>query len=414
MSIKSSKVNREKMDWLLNQPIDVRLSIVEHHLEICKVAINSVLDAGVEDLCGKRYSRTKPHEGRYDRWGYNPGSVKLGNQKIPVEVPRIYDNENQKNAPLEIYQELKELPEQNDEVVQSVLHGISTRDFKRVTTQLADSFGLSSASISRQFIERSAEAVEEFCNRRFDELEIVALFIDGKHLSGEQMIIVLGVTVQGNKIPMAVIQSSTENSKAVEQMFSDLIHRGLHYEYGLLCIVDGAKGLHKAIEKTFGSKAVIQRCQWHKRENVLSYLKEEHQKSFRHKLQNAYSNQVYEQAKKELLDIADELRIINVQAAKSLMEGLEETLTLQRLGLLRTFGPSFTTTNCIESLNSQLSKYTGRVKRWMNSEQRYRWVISGLIEIEKRMGKVKNSRQLHQLADVIAKETKSQEPSIFN
>src|SRR5665213_555735 len=414
MSVKSSKVSREKIDWLLKQPIDVQLSVAQQHLDICKLVINSIMDVGVERLCGERYSRDKPHEGRYDRWGYNPGSVKMGNQKIAIDVPRIYDKAEDENAPLELYQQLKELPDQNEEVMQSVLHGMSMRDYGKVATQLVDNFGLSSSTISRQFIERSKQAVEEFCSRRFDDLDIVALFIDGKHLSGEQMIIALGVTMQGNKIPMAVIQSSTENSKAIEQMLSDLINRGLKYDYGLLCIIDGSKGLHKAVEKVFGNKAVIQRCQWHKRENVLSYLNEDMQKTYRTKLQHAYRNQIYEQAKSELLDIAEELRSINVHAAKSLMEGFEETLTLQRLELIQTFGPSFSTTNCIEHINSQLTKYTGKVKRWMDSEQRYRWVISGLLQIEKQMKKVQNCRQLHQLADVIAKEVKSKEPPKIN
>lgn len=414
MSVKSSKVSREKIDWLLKQRIDVQLSIAQQHLDICKLVINSIMDVGVETLCGERYSRDKPHEGRYDRWGYNPGSVKMGNQKIAIDVPRIYDKAEDENAPLELYQQLKELPDQNEEVMQSVLHGMSMRDYGKVATQLVDNFGLSSSTISRQFIERSKQAVEEFCSRRFDDLDIVALFIDGKHLSGEQMIIALGVTVQGNKIPMAVIQSSTENSKAIEQMLSDLINRGLKYDYGLLSIIDGSKGLHKAVEKVFGNKAVIQRCQWHKRENVLSYLNEDMQKTYRTKLQHAYRNQIYEQAKSELLDIAEELRSINVHAAKSLMEGFEETLTLQRLKLIQTFGPSFSTTNCIENLNSQLTKYTGKVKRWMDSEQRYRWVISGLLQIEKQMKKVQNCRLLHQLADVIAKEVKSKEPTKIN
>ena len=414
MSIKSSKVNRQKVEWLLNQPLNIKLSIVEQHLDLCKLVINSILDVSVEQLCGKHYSRAKPHEGRYDRWGYNPGSVKMGNQKLSVDVPRVYDNELEENTPLEMYQQLKEMPEQNDEVVDSVLHGLSMRDYGKVATQLTDSFGLSAASISRKFIEQSSQAIEEFCNRGLEDLEIVALFIDGKYLIGEQMIIVLGVTIRGDKIPLAVIQSSTENSKPIEQMLSDLIRRGLKFEQGLLCVIDGARGIHKAVEKTFGSKAVIQRCQWHKRENVVGYLKEDLKKQYRVKLQRAYRNHVYSEAKKELLDIADELRPINVSAAKSLMEGLEETLTLQRLGLLRTFGTSFSTTNCIENLNSQLNKYIGKVKRWMNSDQRYRWVISALLKIEKQMKKVQSYRQLEHMADKLYQEIKSKEPANFN
>jgi putative transposase len=414
MSIKGSNVNREKVDWLLNQPIEVKLIMAQQHLEICKMVINSVLDAGSEELCGEKYSRDKPHEGRYDRWGYNPGSVRIGDQKLRIDVPRIYDNEKQENVPLEIYQELKELPAQSEEVMQRVLHGISTRDYKKVATQVTDSFALSSSTISRQFIEKSQQAVEEFCNRSYEDLEIVALFIDGKHFSPDQMIIALGVTIQGNKVPLAVIQSSSENSKAIEQMLSDLIHRGLNYEHGLLCVIDGSKGIHKAVENVFGHKAVIQRCQWHKRENIVSHFNQEMQKSYRARLQHAYSNQIYQEAKNELLEIAEELRSINLQASRSLMEGLEETLTLQRLKLLHCFGASFSTTNCVENLNSQLTKYTGRVKRWMDSEQRYRWVICGLLRIEKQMQKVKNPKQLHQLADVIAKEVKSKEPQKIN
>jgi transposase-like protein len=406
MSIKVSKVSREKMDWLLAQPVNIQLSIVQQHLDICKLVINSLLDVNVEQFCGKRYARDKPNDGRYSRWGFNPGSVKMGNQKLSVDVPRVYDNVQDENAPLQMHQQLKETPQQSEEVMRSVLHGISMRDYEKVATQLIDSFGLSPSTISRHFIEHSQQAVEEFCTRRFDKQEFVALFIDGKHLASEQMIVALGVTIQGDKIPMAVIQSSTENSKAIGQMLSELIQRGLNYDNGLLCIIDGSKGIRKAIEDTFGSKAVVQRCQWHKRENVISYLKEEAQERYRKKLQQAYRHQVYHEAKKELLDIADELRPINLQAAKSLEEGLEETLTLQRLGLLRTFGPSFSTTNCIENLNSQLSKYTRKVKRWMNSEQRYRWVISALLEIEKQMNKVQYYRQLHQLADAIDEEIK--------
>jgi len=414
MSIKSSKVSRQKIDWLLNQSPEVQLSIVQQHLDLCKIVINSLMDVAVEELCGKRYSRIKPNEGRYDRWGFNPGSVKIGNQKLSVDVPRVYDHENEENTSLQMYQQLKELPEQGEEVVNSVLHGISMRDYEKVTTQLTDSFGLSSSTISRQFIERSTQAIEEFCTRRFDDLDIVTLFIDGKHLAGEQMIIVLAVTITGDKVPLAVIQSSSENSKAISQMLSNLIERGLKYEQGLLCVIDGAPGIHKAVEKVFGTKAVIQRCQWHKRENVVSYLKDDLQKQYRQKLQQAYRNHVYEEAKTELLDLVDELRPINVSAANSLLEGLEETLTLQRLGLIRTFGISFSTTNCIENLNSQLNKYIGKIKRWVDSDQRYRWVITALLQIEKRMKKVQYYRQLHHMANKIYQEIKSKQPSNFN
>lgn len=414
MSVKSSKVSREKVEWLLNQPLAIQLGIAQQHLDICKIVINSLMESNIEQLCGERYSRDKPHDGRYHRWGYNPGSVKMGNQKLPIDVPRVFDNENQANTSLPMYEQLKEMPEQGDEVVNSVLHGISTRDYQKVVARLTDSFGLSSATISRQFVERSSQAIEEFCSRRFDDLDVVGLLIDGKPLAGEQMIVALAVTIKGDKVPLSVIQSSTENYKAISQMLSNLLERGLKIDNGLLCVIDGAPGIRKALDKVFGSKAVIQRCQWHKRENVVSYLKEDLQKQYRGKLQQAYRNHIYEEAKTQLLDMAEELRHINVSAANSLLEGLEETLTLQRLKLISTFGPSFSTTNCIENLNSQLTKYIGKIKRWVDSDQRYRWVIMGLLQIEKQMKKVQHYRQLHQLANTIYKEIKSKEPLLSN
>jgi len=161
------------------------------------------------------------------------------------------------------------------------------------------------------------------------------------------MVIVLGVTSDGDKIPIGFIQTHTENHESISALFSQLIDRGLNYKHGLLFIIDGAKGLLKAIEKVFGEYAVIQRCQWHKRENIVSYLND-----------------------------------------------MEQSLTLHRLGLHDQFSTSFSTINCIENLNSQLSKYIGKVKYWKNSSQRYRWVAFALLEIEQRMRKVNNYKNL--------------------
>lgn len=401
--IKDSKINRQKVDWLLHQPIDVQLSIMQQHLNICKLVINSLLQASTEDLSGKRYCRRKPYEGRYSRWGYNPGSVRVCNQKLPIEVPRLYDGQEDTYFNVPLYAQMKKQADHNQELENSILYGISMRDYERVAPQLIDRFGLSPATISRQFVAKSKEAIEPFFTRSLAEHCWVALFVDGKHLAAQQMIIALGITDEGQKIPLSVIQSSRENHIAIGQMFSDLINRGLTYEQGLLFVIDGSKGIRKAIEEVFGSKAVIPRCQWHKRENVVSYLREGMQDLYRKRIQQAYRESDYTLAKAQLLTIGEELKKMNLSAARSLEEGLEETLTLHRLKLADTFSRSFATTNCIESLNAQISKYTHKVKRWMDSEQRYRWVISALMEIEQRLHKINGFRQLHLLADAIEK-----------
>jgi len=404
MENKSKEINRKKVEWLLAQPIDMQLEIVSHYMEICRIMINSLLDQEVCDYTGQRYRHNKPHDSRYSRWGFNPGSVKLGGQKIPIDVPRVFDKKESKNIALEYYEKLKDLPHQDQQVIFSVLRGLSMRDYGSVIDQLHDSFGLSSSSISRSFVEHSKEALEEFETRKLTSEEFVAIFLDGKCLAMQQMVIALGITITGRKIPLGVIQTTTENATSIKGLLKDLIERGLKFEDGLLFIIDGSKGLRKAIIETFGEKAVIQRCQWHKRENIVSYLNEDDQQYFRKKLQAAYREPKYEDAKEKLLSIHEELKVLNRSAANSLNEGLEETLTIHRLKMYKYFDRSFTTTNCIENLNSQLTKYIRKVKRWMSSNQRYRWVVLGIMEAEYRMRKVQNYKELGLLRDAIIKE----------
>ena len=407
--IKSTTINRQGVEWILAQPIQTRLEVLSNHFEICKAVINSLLEDAVIQQAGPRYCHIKPMDGRYSRWGVNPGSVRLGNQKVPIAVPRIIDNNTRKVDNVELYEKLKDLPEQKEEMVMSVLKGMSMRDYRGVADQMMDSFGLSPSSISRHFVERSAQAVEEFMNRNLGEDEYVALFIDGKSLSGEQMIIAMGVTDKGIKKPLDVIQSGSENHLAIKQMLRGMIGRGFRFEQGILVVIDGSKGIRKAVEETFGRHAIIQRCQWHKREDVVSYLKEELQEPIKKELQRAYNEPDYNTAKSMLEKIALTLKSVNVNAQNSLMEGLEETLTIQRLGLYDILGWSFTTTNCIESLNSQIEKYTRKIKYWINSDQRQRWVVMSLVDAESKLRKVKGFKYLNKLKEALKKEIKNEQ-----
>lgn len=403
----SKSINRQKLDWLFQQPLDIQLEVVSQHMEIVRIVINSILEGEVSKLAGEKYDRNKPNGGRYDRWGSNPGSVKIGGQKLKVAVPRVYDKVGNCNQSLETYEKLQELPEQDLILVKQVLHGISTRDYKGVIARLTDSFGDSASSVSRQFQEQTKKALEEFESRKFHNHHFVALFIDGKQLAGDQMVIVLGVTEQGHKIPLGVVQTNTENATSIGNLLRELVERGLQYEDGILCVIDGAKGLKKAVEDVFGKAAIIQRCQWHKRENVISYLSETDKEKYRRKLQKAYNEDTYQLAKEQLIEIHGELQVLNRGAAKSLQEGLEETLTLHRLRVFSVIGRSFKTTNCIESVNSCLGKYIGRVKNWSSSEMRFRWVTSGLIEIEKKMQRIFNYKKIPKLKAALKREVES-------
>lgn len=406
MKVKTTGINRKKISWLLEQDLDVKITALQHHLDISRMLVNDILEDEVNQHTGAWYSREKPHGGRYSRWGTNPGSVKLADRRIRLAVPRVYDKESGCNKPLETYNKLREIESIDDRILKAVLLGLSTRDYEQVIGNLLDGFGLSSSSVSNEFIEQSSKKLEAFENRDLSDYDFISLFIDGKYLAKEQIIIVLGVTIQGDKIPVGFVQSHSENSDVIKDLLNKLIERGLRYEEGLLCVIDGSKGLYKAINETFNGYAVIQRCLWHKRENVLRYLSENKKDHYRKRINQAYRTDDYEEARNLIKEISADLKTDNLSASRSMEEGMEETLTLHRLGLIEDFRRSFATTNCIENLNSQIEKYLRKVKHWKTSTQKYRWVASALLDIEHRMRKVDNCAKLSVMRSIIKQELK--------
>jgi transposase-like protein len=282
----------------------------------------------------------------------------------------------------------------DERVFAQVLNGISTRKYEKVVEKIPQTFGISKSSVSRKFIHASAKQLRQLHERDLSDQEIIAIFMDGKSFAENQMILALGVTLQGEKIVLGMVESHTENHRVCQAFLQRLKERGLSDENKLLFIIDGAKGLRKGIHNVFGKQALVQRCQWHKRENVIAYLPKSQQEFFRKKLQKAYSQKSYKQVKQELSSIRKELNLLNQSAVNSLDEGLEETLTLHRLGMFEFLGISLKTTNCLESLNSQLEQYTRRVSYWKNSNQRQRWVATALLEIEPNLRKIKGYKHL--------------------
>ena len=398
---KTTKVQRENINWFYEQPVDIKFEMVMNHFEMSRIMINQIFEEIIREKTGDRYEHALTGQKKYYRHGFNPGSVKLGDHKLPVEINTIREASSGKCIPLPGIEKFKQIEEPNEEVLKKVLHGISTRDYKKVTEHLAESFGLSSSQVSREFKEQSEEAFKHFCERTYEDHNFVALLIDGKYLASEQMVVALGITDKGIKIPVGFIQTSSENSRAISQLLKQIINKKFTFTHGLLVIIDGSKGLHKAVTDVFGKKVVIQRCQWHKRENVLSYLSDRDKSNFKTKIQNAYREPDYQKAKSILMSIHKELLKINQNAANSLLEGIEETLTLHKLKVAQIFSRSLGTTNCIESLNSQMAKYVRNVKRWSNSNQRQRWVASALLELENNLNKIHNFKHLNKLQEAI-------------
>ena len=409
MKLPKDKTNHKDLKWLSEQDIKIKMETFFYYSEVITLLANEIMKDEVLQHAGEKYSRDKPHNGRYSRWGFNPGSIPTEKGKIPIMVPRIYDSQEEKHKTLESYQHLRNKNQIEESILSAILGGLSMGKYEEVVDKFTEGFGLSQSSVSEKFKEESAQKLEYFENRRLDKYNFVSLFIDGKNFGGEQMIIVLGVTLDGRKIPISFIQSYSENSRAIGQMLEKLKDRGLAYSRGLLCVIDGAKGIKKALKDTFGHKAVIQRCQYHKRDNILSYLNQADQEIYKRKISIAYSMEDYDDAKLKLLEIMDELEEKNISAVNSIKEGLEETLTLHRLGINIKFDRTFSTTNPIENVNSQVQNYTQKVKHWQNSKMRYRWLASALLECEDKMRRVNNYKELHLIQEKVEELVKKRE-----
>ena len=373
--------------------LDVRVALIQALIPLGLEAVKEVLQGEVNGLSGQKNSR-KGRKTPNRRWGTQPGSVYLSDQKVPISVPRVRDVEANVEVPLEVYRRLQRPKAMDEGLLLRVVNGIATRSYASCAEAVPEAFGLSSSTVSRRFIKASAAKLRQFQERPLSGYDLVALFMDGKTFADQEMIIALGVTIQGHKIPLGFVQAASENERVCRQFVDSLIHRGLVYQQGLLCLIDGSKGLYSALTKALSGYVAIQRCQWHKRENVIAYLPKTQQSEVKKALQSAYDMDTYKEAKAALYALKPSLTLMNASALNSLEEGLEETLTLHRLGLMPQLKQSFRTTNCIESVNAMIAQRTRNVKRWNNSDQRYRWLATALLDIQPRLRRIKGFRFL--------------------
>jgi transposase-like protein len=379
------------------------IALIQAVIPLGLQAVGDVLEAEVTKLAGERYRRTDGQSGLV-RWGHQQGSVYLLDQKLPIVHPRVRNLARKQEVLLSTYEQLKAPRAADAGLFRKVLHGLSCRRYEACAEAVPEAFGLSASSVSRRFIRASAQQLRKLSERRLEQDEVVVLFLDGKTFAEDSMVLALGVLRTGEKKLLGFVQTATENEAVCAEFLRALVERGLRCDHGLLCVIDGAKGLRKAIQAVFNRQAVVQRCQWHKRENVVRYLPKGHQAAWRRRLQQAYEQPTYAEARAALLRLRQELRLVNRSAAASLEEGLEETLTLHRLGVFGGVGRSLKTTNCLESLNAQLGQLTDKVDRWRTSDQKHRWVASALLAIEPRLRRIKGYRYLAQLQGALQRE----------
>lgn len=384
------------------EDFDTRVVLIQALIPLGLAAVEGELEAEVRWLAGARYERSGRQPGHV-RWTKQEGSIYLGDQKHPIRYQRVRDQIKGTEVALESYQRFQKPRGMDEGLLKRVLLGLSCGRYQEAAEVLPSAFGLSRSSVSRRFIKASARKLAAFQERRLESLDLVAVFLDGKRFAEDGMVIAVGVRLSGEKILLGIVQTATENERAISEFLESLVARGLK-TLGLLWIIDGSKGLRAAIRGVAGKQAVVQRCRWHKRENVVSYLPKSRQAAVRREIDAAYRQPTYEVAKARLIQIENSLQRENPSAAASLSEGMEETLTLHRLGVSFTLASSFATTNVLESINAQLGRLTRNVTRWRNGDQKQRWVASALLDIEPRLRRVKGYRALPQLRVAILRE----------
>jgi len=384
--------------------LDAKAELIKALIPLGLMAVAETLEAEVTELAGERYRREGGRPGMV-RYGSNPSSVRLAGQRVPIRVPRVRDMAEGKEVPLGSLQAVRAATGSVGEtLVRRVLYGISCRNYQAAADAVPGAIGLSPSTVSRQFVEGTAAKLRELQERDLSGFDIVAIVVDGKAFADDMMVTALGITLDGRKVILGFVQASTENAEVLTPFLQSLLDRGLCLDQGVLVVLDGGKGARAAVRRAFGKKAVVQRCQWHKRENVVEYLSKSERSWWRKRLQRAYERPTYQEAKAALAEIRRDLSERNLSAVGSLDEGFDETLTLHRLGVFPLVGISLKTSNCLESIFSQVESRTGRVSHWKNSSQKHRWLATALLDIEPRLRRIRGYKHLPRLREALQHE----------
>jgi transposase-like protein len=368
------------------------------------LVVQAIMRAEVEQIAGKPYARKT----EIDRWGTETEYVIMGGQKVRVSRQRLRDKQK-KEVHITSYERFQDEDRRTQAIFTRLVAGVSSRAYAKTVEEFGQGYGISKSVISRKTVEATAEQLRSLCERDLSKLDICVLVIDGVHVGKTVHIVAMGVETSGKKHILGVRQGATENSQVCTELFEDLVQRGLQAERPMLVVIDGSKALRSAVDRFFGDRAVVQRCQVHKRRNVLQHLPDRYHAEYRRKIQSAYSMTSYEDAKSALKRTIEQLERINENAARSLEEGLDETLTVHRLQLPEILRKSFSTSNMIESAFSQGSTVMRNVKRWSNNNQIQRWVATSLLHSENKFRRIRGFKSLSVLVAALEQYTTQKE-----
>jgi putative transposase len=364
------------------------------------LAFRELLQSEAEAIVGPKGKHQEQRT--HHHWGTSPTPLPFGGRHVVVQRPRVRrKGKGGEEVELPSVAAARQADPMSAHVAEQVVVGVSTRGYKRSLEPVDESLetrGESKSNVSRALIENTTEKLGDFLARSLADLDIRAMFIDGIEIGKHAVIIALGVATDGTKVPLGVWCGSTENHTVAAALLQNLIERGLRVDAPVLFVIDGGKGLRKALSDVFGDRAIVQRCQVHKARNVRDHLPEERRAYVRRQMRDAYKSKSAKTAKMMLGQLASWLEANGEDsAAASLREGLDETLTVLRLGLPTTLCRTFSTTNAIENMNGTLRRVIRNVKRWRGEAMIQRWVALGIAEAQRGFRRVKGHAQMKAL-----------------
>ena len=355
--------------------------------------IHHFLEEEILQRCGPRGQQSAY------RHGQQPGYVVFAGRKVSIAKPRLRAKAG-KEMRLKSYEAFQQDGRMQRAVARKLTHQVSSRNYAAAIDDCLEGYGIDKSSVSRHWKAATTAELQKLVQRPIPS-DLVALLVDGQSFRKQCLIVALGVDKQAQKHVLGLWEGATENSTLVRELLADLRERGLNTEATMLVVIDGAKALCKGVREVFGERALIQRCRVHKLRNVLEHLPLEKRSQAAWRLRGAWAKCRPEEALKELRVCVKWLDPISPSAARSLEEGLEETLTVTRLGLHESLVRTFSSTNLIESCFARTKSWTSRVKRWRGARMVLRWGAAALLFAEKGFRRVRGHDHLSQLLQAL-------------
>ncbi len=376
--------------------------------------VHELMELEVDDVVGPKGKWNPDRAAK--RHGHEDGSMTLGGRRVKVSRPRMRTVSEEHELPVQSYEYFADRDPLTRAVMDRMLAGVSTRRFEQVGEPVGARVEQSSSStgktsVSEMFIERTRTALCELMSRRLEDVRLAVMMLDGLEIAGRTHVVALGISTDGVKIPLGLWEGSTENATLARTLLADLVDRGLDPEQAILFVIDGAKALRRAIKDVFGERALVHRCHRHKERNVTDLLPERDRPQVLARIRGAWALSSAELAEQRLELLASELERSWPDAAASLREGIEDTLTLTRLGITGQLSKTLCSTNPCESM-IEIVRHTQRnVKRWQDGDMRKRWTAAGMLVAEQQFRRIIGYRDLAKLVTAIERHTTATAPT---